>query len=71
MKQTSLNPRLDMRTMAIVILTAGVAFTGGLWTGATIAVSQPVTHPATISPSALHLQVKPMDLPSTSVEQYN
>jgi hypothetical protein len=70
MKQTPFNPRLDMRTTVIVILTAGFAFAGGLWTGATIAVSQPAT-PATISPSALHLQVKPADLPGTIVEHYN
>jgi hypothetical protein len=60
-----------MRTMVIVVLTAGFAFAGGLWTGATIAISQPATHPSTVSPSAMHLQVEPTDLPSTSVDQYN
>jgi hypothetical protein len=60
-----------MRTSAIIAITAAFAFAGGLWTGASLAVSKPTTHAATISPSALHLQVKPSELPAHDVEKYN
>lgn len=60
-----------MRTSAIVAITAALAFAGGLWTGATLAVSKPATQAPTISPSALHLQVKPEELPTHDVRQYN
>jgi hypothetical protein len=60
-----------MRTTVIIAVTAAFAFAGGLWTGTTLTVSEPATHPFTISPSALHLQVKPTELPSTRIEQYN
>jgi hypothetical protein len=55
----------------MIAVTAAVAFIGGLWTGATLAVSKPISNPPTVSPSALHLQVKPAQLPSTTVEHYN
>jgi hypothetical protein len=60
-----------MRTSATIAITAALAFAGGLWTGATLAVSKPAMQTATISPSALHLQVKPAELPTHDVEKYN
>jgi hypothetical protein len=60
-----------MRTSATIAITAALAFAGGLWTGATLAVSKSTTEAATISPSALHLQIKPAELPTHDVDKYN
>jgi hypothetical protein len=60
-----------MRTSAIVAITAALALAGGLWTAATLAVSKSATQAPTISPSALHLQVKPAELPTHDVRNYN
>jgi hypothetical protein len=60
-----------MRTSAFIAITAAFGFAGGLWTGATLAVSKPTTQAQTILPSALHLQVQPAELPTHDVEKYN
>jgi hypothetical protein len=49
----------------IVVATAVPAFGAGAWTAATLAEHQTrvVSAPSTISPSEIHLKVKPDDLP--------
>jgi hypothetical protein len=57
-----------VKTTLIVIATAIPAFGAGIWTEATMAEHQRtetrvVSHTSTVSPSEMHLKVKPDDLP--------
>lgn len=61
-----------MRMLGVIGITALLAFGAGVWTESRmLAASVTVQPAATISPRAMHLQVRPNELPVLQVDNYN
>jgi hypothetical protein len=60
------------KIVLIVVVTALLAFAAGVWTKSTVLATGAATPgAATLSPSEMHLRVKPQDLPIQRVDDYN